>query len=264
MTTFCSVYLRAVYRQNTRMNSTEKEWFASWFDSPYYPMLYRHRNEQEAKEALTNLHHQLGLPFGAMVLDLGCGQGRHSRTLSELGYNVVGIDLSHSSITCARALAKDGQRFEVQDMRSFAVPERFDAVFNLFTSFGYFKTDDDNLKVLKQIGVHLNKGGLLVIDYLNAFPLLDHQEQSQTIHVDHVTFRTKKIRNGNHIVKHIEVLDGEAVLHYRESVQLITLSDFQYMLQTSGFQLESVFGSYKLDEYSPAVSDRCLIIARKS
>jgi SAM-dependent methyltransferase len=240
------------------------EWFATWFDSPYYPMLYRHRNEDEALLALTNLHHFLKLSEGATVLDLGCGQGRHSRTLHNLGYSVVGIDLSPASIAFARELATPGQRFEVQDMRSFEDPVRFNAVFNLFTSFGYFNSNAENRNVLLRIAAHLKDNGFLVLDYLNAHPLLDHQEQKQTIQVDNVQFRTTKTRQENAIVKQIEVHDNGEVYHFRESVQLLTHDDLALLLSQTGFKVVDIFGNYDLHPYQPELSDRCLIIARKS
>ncbi len=242
----------------------ESEWFATWFDSPYYHMLYRHRNEDEAILALTNLQHLLKLPEGATVLDLGCGQGRHSRTLHNLGYSVVGIDLSPASIAFARELATPGQRFEVQDMRSFEDPVRFDAVFNLFTSFGYFNSNAENRNVLLRIAAHLKEDGLLVLDYLNAHPLLDHQEQKQTIHVDHVVFHTTKSRQDNAIVKEIEVNDMGQVYRFSESVQLLTREDLALLLSQTGFEVVDIFGNYDLQPYQPDVSERCLIIARKS
>jgi SAM-dependent methyltransferase len=246
------------------MEKKDSEWFASWFDSPYYPMLYRHRNEAEARVALNNLHHFLALPNNAWVLDLCCGQGRHSRTLHALGCNVVGIDLSESAIEHARSQATHGQRFEVQDMRTFALPERFDAVFNLFTSFGYFDSDAENHRVLERISAHLQSKGILVLDYLNAIPLLDQKVQAAEQTIDGVRFRTAKKIVGNYVVKHIEVFDQETTHVFTEQVQLITPDDFTSMLQSCGFVIEKVFGNYQLEEYQPHKSPRCLIIARKS
>jgi SAM-dependent methyltransferase len=246
------------------MENRDKEWFASWFDSPYYPVLYRHRDEAEALEALTNLHRFLAFPDKTTVLDLCCGQGRHSRTLHKLGYNVVGIDLSPSAIACAISLASPGQRFEVQDMRSFELPERFDAVFNLFTSFGYFDSDEENLHVLERIGSHLNSGGTLVLDYLNAVPLLNQAIIRDEKKIDGILFRTAKSVEGRSVVKHIEVSDHEQSHSFTEKVQLITLDDFSILLEKSGFTIQHVFGNYRLEEYRPQESPRCLIIARKS
>ncbi len=246
------------------MKSSETEWFASWFDSPYYPMLYRHRDESEAAEALTNLHRFLSLPSGASVLDLCCGQGRHSRTLQKLGYGVVGIDLSPSAIAHANSTAQSGQRFEVHDMRNFALPERFDAVFNLFTSFGYFDSNAENMRVLDCISSHLKPHGLLVLDYMNAIPLLNHETERREQAIDGVLFRTAKCIEGNSVLKRIEVLDKGEAFHFCERVQLITIDDFSSMLTSAGFEILHVFGNYHLEEYRPEQSQRCLIIARKS
>lgn len=246
------------------MEKKDLEWFASWFDSPYYPMLYRHRNEAEAQVAHTNLHRFLHLPQNARVLDLCCGQGRHSRTLHKFGCSVVGIDLSPTAIAYAQSLAEPGQRFEVQDMRYFSLPERFDVVFNLFTSFGYFESDTENMRVLERIAHHLEPNGILVLDYLNAAPLLNHQIQQSEQVIEHVLFRTSKSIEGNSIVKHIDVNDTGVKHHFTERVQLIMLEDFTRMLHACGFKIEHVFGNYSLEDYRPEESPRCLIIARKS
>lgn len=255
------IIFAAMKMENQEQN---ENWFASWFDSAYYPLLYRHRNEEEARTALQNLSAFLELPKGSYVLDLCCGQGRHARTLCELGYTVTGIDLSPSSIAEAERLAQGKQQFFIQDMRTFDVNQRFDAVFNLFTSFGYFVNRADNLDVLSRIATHLHSQGTLVIDYLNAFPLFSQSEQENHLLVDGISFYTRKLREGDFIVKHIEVKDGDKVQHFRERVQLITLEHFQVMLNETGFEIEHTFGDYHLREYDPETSERCIIIARKS
>jgi len=243
----------------------EDNWFASWFDSPFYPLLYRHRNEEEASMALHNLHAFLKLPAGSTVLDLCCGQGRHSRTLSQLGYKVTGIDLSPSSIAVAKSLSQDRQMFDIQDMRTFDVNQHFDAVFNLFTSFGYFTNSSDNLRVLYRISAHLPLDGLLIIDYLNAFPLFAQTYQENRSKVDDVSFYTRKFIEGDFIVKLIEVTaDSGSIYHFREQVQLITLDHFRSMLSEAGFEVVNTFGNYHLEAFTPETSERCIIIARKT
>ncbi|MFM7728939.1 MAG: class I SAM-dependent methyltransferase [Flavobacteriales bacterium] len=243
----------------------EDNWFASWFDSPFYPLLYRHRNEEEAEMALRNLHELLQLPEGSRVLDLCCGQGRHSRTLSRLGYRVTGIDLSPASIAVAKSQPQENQHFEIQDMRSFELKQHFDAVFNLFTSFGYFNDSSDNMRVLHRIGAHLTNNGLLVIDYLNAFPLFNQTYQENRTTVDQISFYTRKFVEGDFVVKLIEVTDESGGIHlFREQVQLITLDNFQSMLHGTGFEIIHTFGNYRLESFTPETSERCIIIARKS
>lgn len=74
-----------------------------WFDSPYYPMLYAHRSEDEAQQAVQNVVGLLHLKPGARILDVGCGRGRHLWPLAELGYRVAGIDLAADRVAEARA-----------------------------------------------------------------------------------------------------------------------------------------------------------------
>jgi 2-polyprenyl-3-methyl-5-hydroxy-6-metoxy-1,4-benzoquinol methylase len=84
------------------MESNCSEWFRTWFDSPYYKILYSHRSEEEAALFIDNLLSFMDLPERSRVLDLACGRGRHSVYLNEKGFNVVGIDLSNNSISDAK------------------------------------------------------------------------------------------------------------------------------------------------------------------
>ncbi len=78
-----------------------------------------------------------------------------------------GADLSENSIAAASEFANDKLHFKVHDMRE-PFEEKFDAVFNLFTSFGYFESDDDNLTTLKAIKESLTEYGFAVIDFMNV------------------------------------------------------------------------------------------------
>ena len=80
---------------------SDKKWFETWFDTPYYHLLYNNRNDDEAQNFISNLVGFLKLPTSALVLDVACGKGRHSRYLAKLGYNTTGIDLSPQSINDA-------------------------------------------------------------------------------------------------------------------------------------------------------------------
>jgi cyclopropane fatty-acyl-phospholipid synthase-like methyltransferase len=97
---------------------------------------------------------------------LACGKGRHSTYLNQLGFDVLGADLSENSIAEASKDTNDTLHFKVHDMR---VPfEENDAIFNLFTSFGYFENEEDNLTTLIAIKESLSEYGFAVIDFLNG------------------------------------------------------------------------------------------------
>jgi len=149
------------------MQKDNSTWYSSWFDTPYYHILYKDRNDAEAQVFMDNLTHYLNLPEEAKILDLACGKGRHSIYLNQLGYDVTGTDLSENSIAEASKSSNEKLHFKVHDMR-LPFEEKYDAVFNLFTSFGYFDNDEDNFKTLSAIKESLTEYGFAVIDFLNA------------------------------------------------------------------------------------------------
>src|SRR6187455_1959490 len=101
-------------------------WFESWFNSPWYHILYEHRDEQEAEEFLDALLDHLQPKPGSSMLDLGCGKGRHSIYLNQKGFNVTGIDLSPESIMHCRKWENETLSFFVHDMRHLFRTNDFD------------------------------------------------------------------------------------------------------------------------------------------
>lgn len=240
----------------------KNEWFANWFDSPYYHILYDNRDENEAEQFLELLTKQLKLKTETHILDLACGAGRHSRVLHHLGYQVSGCDLSPNSIHEATVKAKTGMRFFVHDMRA-PLPEQYDAIFNLFTSFGYFDQLSDNLKVLKSIHAALPQDGLLVIDFMNATKVIQDLKLRQEITKKQITFHIKREVTNGRIVKSIAFEAEGQSYFFQEKVQALKLSDFQDLLQEAGFEIQTTYGSYDLHPFNEQSSDRLILICRK-
>ena len=69
-------------------------WFTNWFDSPYYHILYKNRDEKEAQNFIEKLTNYLKINKESKIIDIACGKGRHAMYFNQIGYNVVGIDLS--------------------------------------------------------------------------------------------------------------------------------------------------------------------------
>src|SRR5262245_61557405 len=151
-----------------RRPCSQREWFAAWFDSPHYHRLYAHRNDEEATHLIEHLIERRHLTAAASVLDLGCGTGRHSRSLASRGFDVTGLDLSAESLKVARLSEGPNLRFIRQDMRLPFRTRQFDHVLNLFTSFGYFENPADHMSVVHNIAHALKPDGSLILDYLNA------------------------------------------------------------------------------------------------
>ena len=150
------------------MLQNKEEWFESWFDSPFYHILYKDRDDKEAKLLLDNLITFLNPGPGARILDVACGKGRHSVYLNKKGFSVCGFDLSKESIEHNKKYESRYLTFLVHDMRDPLPNQQFDIIFNLFSSFGYFDSHEDNEKVIRANADTLQKGGKLVIDYMNS------------------------------------------------------------------------------------------------
>ena len=138
------------------MTKVTENWFKTWFDTKYYHILYKHRDNEEANLFIGKLVDFLKLTPGNKVADICCGKGRHSLELSKFGLNVWGMDLSPNSIESARTLSNERTTFDVHDMRNPFPQEDFNAIFNLFTSFGYFENPDEDVKCLENIYASLN------------------------------------------------------------------------------------------------------------
>ena len=118
-----------------------KEWFKDWFNTEEYLNVYRHRNEQDAKELIELILENINIHLGCNILDLACGAGRHSILFAQRGYKVSAVDLSKNLLKVAldaAIKAKVKINFIKADLRNLCIKPKFDLVVNLFTSFGYF------------------------------------------------------------------------------------------------------------------------------
>jgi len=112
----------------------------------------------------------LSLKPGARVLDLCCGPARHTIELARRGYKVTGVDRTRSYLERAKKTAQAQgleAEFILKDMRRFVRPAAFDAVINLFTSFGFFEAEADNQNVLNNIYRSLKTGGAALFDTIS-------------------------------------------------------------------------------------------------
>lgn len=239
------------------------EWFAKWFNTPYYHILYKNRSQTEAQEFINRLTTHLALSPGAKIMDLACGKGRHSMTLNKLGFDVVGLDLSSESIEFAKKFENNQLHFDVHDMRLVYKEDAYDAVFNLFTSFGYFKDPAENLAVFSAVKKQLKSEGVFVLDYLNAHKVIANLIPYEEKNIDGICFKiTKSIVDG-FVKKEIDFdADGQP-WHFEEFVQLITDTDFEKMVAHAGFKTIESFGDYQLNSFNPETADRYIQILKK-
>lgn len=234
-------------------------WFTSWFDTPYYHILYKDRDDTEAHAFMDTLTNYLNIPDQGTILDLACGRGRHARYLNKIGYDVTGVDLSENSIAYAKQYENHRLKFNVHNM---CVPygKEFDAVFNLFTSFGYFDNDEDNLKTIKAIKANLNESGFGVIDFMNSEFVMNNLVPEETKTVNGISFNLKRFVDNGYIVKDISFTAGDKLYNFQERVKAFTLNDFEQLFEKADVHLLDVFGDYGLRKYREASSERLVMI----
>jgi len=235
------------------------EWFQDWFDTSYYHTLYNHRNEDEARFFMKNLIAFLQLKQGDKILDLPCGKGRHALFLNEQGFDVVGADLSVNSIIAAKNKENQSLHFYNHDMRN-PLKGNYDAIFNLFTSFGYFNDEQTNIKVLRNFKEALNSNGHIVIDFLNIKKVEKELVREERIVKSGISFLITKSIIKNHLIKDIRFEADHKQHHYTEKLQCLNLEKLNNFASDAALSVQHVFGDYSLTPFDENKSDRLILI----
>lgn len=242
-------------------------WFKEWFNTPYYHILYKDRDFVEAENFIRNLTQDLQLSKDAKIIDLACGKGRHSVFLQQLGYEVLGVDLSEESIEHNKQFETSSTEspkltFKVHDMRNELYPnvssEKVNAVFNLFTSFGYFDDDEDDRKVFSSVKNVLQNDGIFVLDFLNEKFVKNTLVDETTVTKDGIDFLIKKRIEEKHVIKDIFFEDKGESFHYFEKVKLHTLEEIKNIAESFGFEAVKIWGNYQLEDFERETSPRCI------
>jgi len=226
----------------------EADWFEEWFGEDYLH-IYQHRDETEAEHAIELIATNLAGRRIETVLDLACGAGRHSKVLCERWWT-VGLDLSMSLLRTARHDSGDAP-FVRADMRELPFADHsFDLVVNLFTSFGYFDDDREQVRVLAGVRSAMRDGGTLVIDFFNA-----NQVRRELVPYD------ERVENGITIEQRRSISPDDRFVEktitlrergkeYTERVRLLSPKDLERMLITAGFRVVRLFGDYAGGDWS--------------
>jgi SAM-dependent methyltransferase len=193
------------------------------------------------------------------LLDLACGKGRHSIYLNKLGYNVIGADLSKNSIKLAKKFENKSLKFVEHDMRN-RFKTKFDVILNLFTSFGFFEDDNEDINVLKNIKKGLNQKGIAVIDFMNAKKVILDLVPEEVQIIEGITFKISRYVKNGFIVKEIN-FDADGEHHtYFEKIKSLDLTKINSYLDSVGFKIKHTFGNYQLDSFNEETSDRLILV----
>lgn len=219
-----------------------KDWFEDWFGEEYLA-LYPHRDESEAQHAVEMIAGELGEKRVERVLDLACGAGRHTRPLADRWWT-VGLDLSAVLLKVAHTAEPDGN-YVRGDMRALPFADRtFDLCVNLFTSFGYFESDAQHLRVLAEVARVVDIGGTFVLDFLNSKSvgrnLVERDEKKVG---EQIVQQHRAITDGGRFVQKTISLSGSDKT-FIERVRLFSVDELEMMLEESGFSVYAKHGDY--------------------
>jgi SAM-dependent methyltransferase len=226
---------------------------------------------QLAEKQVSFLEFALDLEPGARILDVPCGTGRHSVLFAHKGYQVTGIDISRDCLALAkRQAAHRNVRYRHGDMADLSTYRgQFDAVLNLFTSFGYFATDRENEAVLQQMKRALRPGGRLVLNLLDrdfVLPIYNparwHQEGS-VLSIETSKYDPKTKYNESHwtILETKGAKKPKLLHHHYHRIRLYSRSEILRMLKKAGFRRIQVFGDFDGHPYRKGKSTHPIYIA---
>ncbi|KPL07252.1 hypothetical protein AMJ86_05035 [bacterium SM23_57] len=222
-------------------------WFSDWFQEDYL-VLYRHRDVREAQEFLDRIVPELAPKPSGWMLDLACGAGRHAGYLASKGQQVVGLDLSMPLLR--KASASDpllGIPWIRGDMRSIPIRDGcLSGVFNLFTSFGYFLDDRDNVRVVQEVARVLQPGGWFLLDTMNPSyvenTLVPRSEKQLG---DFYVVEEREIdQQTRRVIKTIQLNRGGQKKTFMESVRMYSVDDLYRILESEAIVPRILWGDY--------------------
>jgi len=223
------------------------EWWQDLFISGDYRQLEDIAPEQTGKQVDFALG-ALNVGIGDRLLDVACGIGRHSVPFAAAGLSVTGVDISPVYLaTASERGERHGARFVQGDMRYLPVrSDAYDAAVNLFTSFGYFATDDEDQRVLHEIGRALRPGGRFLLDVSHHDGLIARFQERDWMPISDgllLESRTWDARKGRAETVWTYVRAG-ATQSYPVSIRMYTCPEIERMLAAAGMRMRDLWGDW--------------------
>ena len=233
----------------------------------FAPFLFTEGHWESAVDDVNHLVELLDVQVGDSILDVCCGPGRHSLEFARRGFKVTGVDVTSSYLREARSRAKEQDlsvEFIQEDARRFCKSETFQGVILMYTSFGYFEDQKENLQVLANVRESLKVGGKLVIDVMGKevlariFQAKDWQEKDGIIFL-----QDRKIsRDWSWIENRFLVIDGSDRYEVEVSHWLYSAAELSGLLAEVGFESFQCYGDLAGSPYDHKAR-RLICVAQK-
>jgi len=248
-----------------------KDWRDQYFSRDYYQYLAKHLTPERTKREVDFLESVLSLKIVSLILDLGCGFGRHTLELGKRGYRTIGIDRSSELIEIAKENAKKEKVFNVE----FYVMEykdidkldyKFDIVFSLYTSFG-LSTYEEDKETLNKVYQVLKKDGKFLVDIENRDALLryfipyswDIFGNDYVLLTEHFFEPDTGFYTSNRIVIDLK---NNIRKEFVRRIYLYSPSEIVHLFKESGFHVDRLIGDYEGRKFHIG-SRRLIILASK-
>lgn len=241
-------------------------WYKKWFGSENYLKVYGHRDDIDALKIIDLILRSISLPSNPLVLDAACGAGRHSIRLAENHFTVFAFDLSKALLLKAKERIEEEKSSVFlfrADLRNVCLKRNFDLVVNLFTSFGYFESDDENFAFARGAFGFLNDGGYYVLDYINENFIRNNLVGESFREIEGINVSEKRYIKDGRVEKVIEIEDDTSKARYLESVKLYPPGFVINKFLEIGFKVCNIFGDYDGSDFDELNSERLILIYKK-
>ncbi len=244
----------------------------NWYEDKEFwermaPKLFNKSHWDKSSKEIDQIIVLTGIQPRCSVLDLCCGPGRHSLELARRGYKVTAVDLTAAYLEEAKLKAKSEGiyvEFIREDMRRFERPDSYNAIILMYTSFGYFENQNENLKVLINSFHSLSNGGSLIIDLMGKEILARKYQEREWNRIGGDIFleERKIIKNWTQVENRCIMFDDNQKKEYKFTHWIYSASELSELLYKCGFSNVTIYGSLDGEAYDDK-AERLIAVAVK-
>ncbi|MGB6837182.1 MAG: methyltransferase domain-containing protein [Dehalococcoidia bacterium] len=250
-----------------------RRWYVDLFRDVYPERWFEEEDALSAARTTAEVdfvEQSLELKPGSRVLDLCCGHGRHATELARRGYQVTGVDLSARALRRARRAAREAGadiHWQRCDMREIAFEEEFDAVINMFSSFGYLESDEEDRLVLERVRAALRPGGRFLVDFINRdWVIRRYQARDWRRAPDGSTLLLERRWDpptGRNLEEITLIGPEGSRRRYRMQLRMYAATELAAMLASVGLTVRRIWGGFDGSELT-LDSVRVIVLAEKA